>query len=438
MKIFVDKTGKKGPASWEAGTYPDGEEDFPVAGISWYEASAYAAFKGKKLPTVYHWNVIAEISMSMYVVPLSNYNGKSVVKPGTMEGICSFGIYDLAGNVREWCTNWNSAKGEPYILGGGWNDPSYSFVDAVSQSATDRSLSNGFRCIIKLPGDSTIDQLSDPKETPVEDRTFDIFLRQYAYDKTPLNEHVITVADTGIRRVEKVTVDAAYNNERLIIYLFIPKNARPPYQPVIFFPGGGVILENKFTNSNCYPRVFDYIVKSNRVVVYPVFKGTFERKDALKSDQPEETVFYKDHVIMWRKDIGRTIDYLETRHDILADKVGYFGYSWGARLGGLFPAVEKRIKAVVLHVGGLKNIRSFPEVDPFNFLPRVYQPVLMLNGRYDSYFPVETSQKPMIKLLGSPEKDKKLLIYDAGHLVPRADLIKETLKWYDNYLGPVK
>jgi hypothetical protein len=62
----------------------------------------------------------------------------------------------------------------------------------------------------------------------------------------------------------------------------------------------------------------------------------------------------------------------------------------------------------------------------------------MLNGRYDSYFPVETSQKPMIKLLGTPEKDKKLLIYDAGHLVPRADLIKETLKWYDNYLGPVK
>jgi pimeloyl-ACP methyl ester carboxylesterase len=82
--------------------------------------------------------------------------------------------------------------------------------------------------------------------------------------------------------------------------------------------------------------------------------------------------------------------------------------------------------------------KSLPEVDPINFLPRVYQPVLMLNGKYDAYFPVETSQKPMFNLLGTPENDKNLIIYDAGHLVPRTDLIKETLAWYDKYLGPVK
>ncbi len=447
LNIFVDKTGKKGPASWEAGTYPDGQGDFPVAGVSWYEASAYADFIGKELPSVYHWNAIAEISANMHIIPLSNFNGKSIVKCGIKEGICSFGVYDLAGNVREWCYNGNGSKGEAYILGGGWNDPLYSFKDGTSQPSLDRSLSNGFRCIIKLPSDSTISRLSDPiltevrdysKEKPVDDKTFDIFLRQYAYDKLPLNEQVTMMADTGIWKVEKVTIDAAYNNERLITYLFIPDDAWPPYQPIIFFPGSNVIFENRFTDLNCYPRMFDFIVKSGRVVVYPVFKGTFERQSDLKSDQPEETVLYKDHVIMWRQDIGRIIDYLETRNDILTDKVGYFGFSWGARLGGLFPAVEKRIKAVVLHVGGLKMKRSFPEVDPFNFLTRVYQPVLMLNGEYDVYFPVETSQKPMFNLLGTTEKDKKIIIYDAGHLVPRTELIKETLAWYDKYLGPVK
>ena len=447
LNIFVDKTGKTGPASWEAGTYPDGQEDFPVAGVSWYEASAYASFKGKELPSVYNWNAIAEISANMHIIPLSNFNGKSVVKCGIKEGICSFGVYDLAGNVREWCYNGNGSKGEVYILGGGWNDPLYSFNDGTSQPSLDRSISNGFRCIIKLPSDSTISRLSDPiltevrdysKEKPVDDKTFNIFLRQYIYDKLPLNEEVIMTADTGIWKVEKVTIDAAYNNERLITYLFIPDDARPPYQPVIFFPGSNVIFENRFTDLNCYPRMFDFIVKSGRVVVYPVFKGTFERQSDLKSDQPEETVLYKDHVIMWRQDIGRIIDYLETRNDILTDKLGYFGFSWGARLGGLFPAVEKRIKAVVLHVGGLKMKRSFPEVDPFNFLPRVYQPVLMLNGEYDVYFPVETSQKPMFNMIGTPVKDKNLLIYNAGHLVPRTDLIKETLNWYDKYLGTVK
>ncbi len=79
-----------------------------------------------------------------------------------------------------------------------------------------------------------------------------------------------------------------------------------------------------------------------------------------------------------------------------------------------------------------------PEVDPFNFVSRVKIPVIMLNGRYDHYFPVETAQKPMFMLLGTPNKDKKWIVYDGGHFVPRDQLIKETLAWLDRYLGPVK
>ena len=52
---FVDATGRPGPATWEAGTYPDGTGDHPVAGVSWFEAVAYARFRGKELPTAYHW-----------------------------------------------------------------------------------------------------------------------------------------------------------------------------------------------------------------------------------------------------------------------------------------------------------------------------------------------------------------------------------------------
>ena len=39
----------------DIGTYPDGQADFPVGGVSWYEAAAYAAFAGKSLPTIHHW-----------------------------------------------------------------------------------------------------------------------------------------------------------------------------------------------------------------------------------------------------------------------------------------------------------------------------------------------------------------------------------------------
>ena len=47
---FRDATGRPGPATWKSGTYPDGQADFPVGGVSWYEAAAYAAFAGKSLP----------------------------------------------------------------------------------------------------------------------------------------------------------------------------------------------------------------------------------------------------------------------------------------------------------------------------------------------------------------------------------------------------
>ena len=112
--------------------------------------------------------------------------------------------------------------------------------------------------------------------------------------------------------------------------------------------------------------------------------------------------------------------------------------SWGGWLGGVMNAVEPRIRATVLYVAGLAMDPARPEADVINFLPRVKQPVLMLNGRHDHFFPVETAQKPFFKLLGSPEDKKKYVLYEGGHFVPRTQLIAESLSWLDKYLGPVK
>jgi eukaryotic-like serine/threonine-protein kinase len=446
LTLFTDRTGRQGPANWEAGTYPDGQEKHPVTGISWYEAAAYASYVNKQLPTVFHWGVVAETSRTEFIVPLSNFNGKSTTAVGSLPGYSTFGIYDLAGNAREWCYNQSGDEGHRFILGGGWNDPTYSFNDSYTQSAMDRSVANGFRCIKELPGDSTMARLIKPetiafrdyrKEKPVDDNTFNIFLRQYTYDKSPLNSKVETTIENESWKAEKITFDAGYNNERMEIYLYLPKNYKPPYQTVIFFPGSGDIFSKKFNPEAINGRT-DFILKSGRALVYPIYKGTHERHDDLKSDLQEETVFYKDHIIMWRKDIGRTIDYLESRNDIQGNKIGYLGWSWGGFLGGIMPAIEKRIKAVVLNVGGMEMHKAFPEADQINFLPRLVQPVLMLNGKHDMYFPVETSQKPMFDLLGTDKKDKKIIVYESGHLVPRTEFVKETLTWFDRYLGSVR
>jgi pimeloyl-ACP methyl ester carboxylesterase len=179
-------------------------------------------------------------------------------------------------------------------------------------------------------------------------------------------------------------------------------------------------------------------MKSGRALVLPIYKSTFERQDGLHLSLPDESVAYKDHVVMWAKDVSRTIDYLETRKDMRADRVAYLGVSWGGFLGVVMPAVEKRIRVVVLNVGGMRMEKALPEADQINYLPRVTQPVLILNGENDNYFPVETAQKPLYRLLGTPLADKKMFVYPSGHLVPRVEFMKETLAWLDEYLGPAQ
>jgi eukaryotic-like serine/threonine-protein kinase len=445
---FIDRTGRPGPATWEAGTYPDGFADHPVGGISWYEAAAYASWAGKQLPTVYHWTQLADTSRTEYLLPFSNFSGKATTVAGNLPGLSSFGVYDIAGNVREWTFNASGNAGLRFILGGGYTDPSYAFNDATAQPALDRSPTNGFRCIRELPGADVPAALRQPlsqefrdyaRERPADDRTFAQFARQFVYDRAALEAHTDNVVESEDWRLETVTVNAAYNGERIAIHVFLPRHGTPPYQPVVLFPGSAMLFVSRFDPRwiSDY-RDYSFVVKSGRALILPTYKSTFERQDGLQSDVTNESVAYKDHVIMWVKDFSRTVDYLETRRDMRSDRIALLGSSWGGFMGPIVAAVEPRIQAVVLNVGGMSMERSLPEVDQINYLPRVSQPVLMLNGEYDNYFPVETAQKPMFRLLGTPPDKKKMIVYPSGHLVPRVEFMKETLSWLDRYLGPVQ
>jgi hypothetical protein len=88
--------------------------------------------------------------------------------------------------------------------------------------------------------------------------------------------------------------------------------------------------------------------------------------------------------------------------------------------------------------GGLDFGKTLPEVDPSNFASHVKVPVLMVNGRYDYFYPTETSQKPLFRLSGTPARDKRHVVFDAGHIPPNDLTIKEVLEWLDRYQGPVR
>ena len=442
---FVDKTGRPGPSTWEGGDFPSGQGDYPVAGVSWYEAAAYAKFGNKSLPTISHWSRAATVQYSRFVVPFSNFAGKGPLPVGTPRGVTLGGVSDMAGNVREWCMN-DASQGQRYILGGGWSDQPYGFVDAYAQPPMDRSPINGIRLALYGTGDANLARASETvpraftdysKETPVSDAVFAGYKQQFDYDPIPLDAK-IEVRDTTPEEwnLERVSFTAAYGGERMSAWVFLPKHGKPPYQTVVYFPGSGVIFQR--SSAKTREAAAGFVVPAGRVFVLPIYKGTYERGDSLNTDTPNGSIFYRDHVVMWGKDYRRTIDYLSSRADIDTSKFAYFGVSWGGYFGGIIPAIEPRLKAAVLYVAGLTMERARPEVEPINYLPRIHIPLIMLNGKYDFFFPVTTSQQHFYRFLGTPAADKKYIVYDGGHDVPRTQLIKETLAWLDRYLGPVR
>jgi cephalosporin-C deacetylase-like acetyl esterase len=443
MQLLRDRTGRPGPATWELSDYPEGQGDFPVAGVSWYEAAAFAEFVGKSLPTIYHWNRAAGTWQASEIVPASNFSGHGPARVGSYHATSPVGAYDIAGNVKEWCSN--SAGGKKYILGGAWNEPTYMFTDADAQPPFERSSTFGVRLIKRtdsVPGAALADvpwpyrDLNNEK--PVPDPVFEAFKSMYAYDRGPLEAKVESVDNTNEHwRKEKVSFDAAYGNERVIAYVFLPKNSRPPFQTVVFFPGSDAIHER--SSDNAWETIaFDFVVRSGRAVVFPIYKSTYERGDRLNSDYQNRTTFYRDHVIYWAKDFSRTIDYIETRSDLDRGNLAYYGLSWGAALSPIMVSLDNRIKVAAVTGGGLEFQQTLPEVDPLNFAPRVKVPFIMVNGRYDFFFPPDTSQKPLFRLIGSPEKDKKLVISETGHVPPPDLLVREIVDWLDRYLGPVQ
>lgn len=120
---FVDQTGAPGPRFWKDGRYPRGEDDYPVVGISWYEAAAFARWVGKRLPTDAEW-----VKAASWPVPVADGvwqqrkfpwgnamergranlwgsgPGRTVPVDQYTDGASVGGIHQLVGNVWEWTT----------------------------------------------------------------------------------------------------------------------------------------------------------------------------------------------------------------------------------------------------------------------------------------------------------------------------------------------
>jgi sulfatase modifying factor 1 len=177
-KKFMDATGYKAPYYWNDSTY--NAPNTPVVGVSWNDAKAYAEWADKRLPTEAEWEKAARgglvgkryswgDNITHDDANYSGIGGKDVwtcTSPFGSFAPNGYGLYDMAGNVWEWCADWwadnyyvSSLKSNPkgpdsgsykVLRGGSWSNPDYTLRTAYRTGAFNPPYvfnDFGFRCV---------------------------------------------------------------------------------------------------------------------------------------------------------------------------------------------------------------------------------------------------------------------------------------------------
>ena len=110
---FVEATERRGPLYWENAQIPEGQAEFPVVGISWADARAYAQWAGKDLPTEAQWEKAARGDDGRqfpwgndWVEGRANNTARMAPVGSHPNDESPYGCLDMAGNAWEWCRDW--------------------------------------------------------------------------------------------------------------------------------------------------------------------------------------------------------------------------------------------------------------------------------------------------------------------------------------------
>jgi len=429
---FVDKSNFPSPKDWRQGNYEKGKDLYPVTGISWYEAYAFAKFKGKSLPSLAEWFYAFDRQKPNKVLMNANINSYNFTNSRIESKSVNYnGIYDMAGNVREWVSNSFKDDYSKGILGGSYADDTYVPFEWFSQNAWDRSSYNGVRLVKKLESDSSGDifykreKLRNFYENfQTTDKEWEVIKSLYLYDKENIRFKDNELTQVVDRDYFCHSSDIIYDNSILPIHNL---QANPDVKSkiaIIYFPGSSALYRDKIV----YSDFFDNILASGIDIIYPEYLSTYSRKDGMKTDIGNRSMNYRDHSINWVKEVRYAVDYA-IKHGY---EPHYLGVSWGGQMGVNILAIEERFKTGILSIGGISLDDVREEIQPEKYAARVKTPTLLLNGRYDYFFPYQSSQLPLYNLLNLDNENKRHVVVEETHYVPNHILSEETLNWVNN------
>jgi formylglycine-generating enzyme required for sulfatase activity len=440
MSRLVDRTGLPGPRSWSAQTYPADTGDHPVTGVSWYEAVAYATYRGKQLPTAFQWEKAARdgrvawadaimlpwgVSTAGWGPTLANFNSGATVPADAMPfGISPYGAYAMAGNVAEWLLN-PAGEGRA-ATGGSWEGPLHPFGEFTGLDPFHASDALGFRLVYlesdrqRLSRDQGAIPIASepvvPTYEPVDPETARTLLSHFDYDPVELAPVTTDSVDEGAWIRETISVQTP-NGGRLPLFLYLPKDVLPPYQTLLYIPSGSAWVGVPVTEDTEW--VMEPVVRSGRAVLSLAMTGMTGNEHPLDWEPPSsESVRFRDEIVRNAVEMRIAIDYLESRADIDMERFGYAAFSGGAGSRGVFLSADPRFRLAVLMGAGIdERVRPVrPEVDPVNFAPSLELPILIVQGRHDEEHPYYTRFLPLYQLLPA-EWTRLELVQGAGHLV---------------------
>ena len=456
IRLLVDRTGLPGPRTWSNQSFLDGRADYPVTDITWYEAGAYAAFRGKVLPTIFQWEKAARNGNTPAAGvtgmpwgafypgdPLENRAnfGKGTLPTSSGEfGMSVFGAYNMAGNVAEWTAN-DSSDGF-LATGGAWGDPTYMFSLFGGRPGFFSSDKVGFRCA-RNPAEAAGDQggmrieldQEVPQYTAPSPQVFEKLASAYRYEKTPLDARIEQTIETPEWKRERITFVGA-NGARAIAYLYLPNHAQRPLQVMHYLPAGDVDGGFRSLPDSMDDRMAPF-VRGGRAAFGVVLEGYIERLRPAGFVRPlSSTVEFAEIVAGRVTDLRRGLDYLETRKDLDMTRVAVLAPSAGSVLGLIVAALETRYHALVFIGAGIPaTYRGISATaNPINFASYIRAPKLILQGRYDEDTPLRTATEPFFKLLSEP---KLLTLYDGGHVPSLEVVMSTTMPWLEEQLGRV-